>query len=34
MKVFGVSLATIILVILAMIIGHKFGGSIPLIKSI
>jgi hypothetical protein len=34
MKIFGVSLGTIIFVVLLLILGHKFGGSIPLIKNV
>lgn len=34
MKIFGISLGTIIFVVLILVIGHKWGGSIPLIKSI
>lgn len=33
-KVFGISIATIILVVVALVVGKKFGGKIPLISSL
>lgn len=34
MKIFGVSLATIFLIVLALWVGRKYGSNIPLIKSV
>lgn len=34
MKIFGISLGTIVFVVLLIIIGKKFGGMIPLIKNV
>lgn len=34
MKIFGVSVATIIIVIVALLIGTKFGAKIPLINMV
>lgn len=34
MRIFGVSLLTIALVIAALYLGRKYGGSIPIIKSL
>jgi hypothetical protein len=32
-KIFGVSIATLILVIVALVVGKKYGAQIPLIKA-
>lgn len=34
MRVFGISLGTIILVILVAVVARKYGGSIPLLKGV
>lgn len=34
MKIFGVSIATIILVVVALVVGKKYGSSIPLISGL
>lgn len=34
MRIFGVSLGTILFVIVIAVIARKFGGSIPLLKSV
>ena len=34
MRIFGVSLMTILLVVVAIYVGKKWGSSIPLIKSV
>lgn len=34
MRIFGVSLLTIVLVVLALYVGRKWGASIPLINRI
>lgn len=34
MRIFGVSLATLALIAVALYVGKKFGGSIPLLKSV
>jgi len=34
MKILGVSLGTILLVILVAVVAKKYGGSIPLLKSV
>lgn len=33
-KIFGISVATILLVVVALVVGKKFGGQIPLISSL
>lgn len=33
-KVFGISILTIILVLVALVVGKKFGAQLPLIKSL
>ena len=34
MRVLGVSIGTIVIVLLALYIGRKYGGSLPLLKSV
>ena len=34
MKIFGISMATILLILVALVVGKKFGGAIPILKSI
>lgn len=34
MRILGVSLGTILIVVLALWVGRKYGSSIPLIKSV
>jgi len=34
MKIFGIGLGTILLIIIALIVGKKYGGGIPLIRSV
>lgn len=34
MKIFGISVVTIVLVVGALYVGKKWGGSIPLLNSI
>lgn len=33
-KIFGVSIATLVLVIVALVVGKKFGARIPLVSSL
>lgn len=34
MRIFGVSLATILLIVVALYVGKKYGGMIPVLKSV
>lgn len=34
MRIFGVSLLTILLVVAALYVGKKYGGSIPVLKGL
>lgn len=34
MKIFGVSLMTIVLLLAAVVVGKKYGGMIPLVKNV
>lgn len=33
-SIFGISLSMIVIVVIAIIVGKKFGGMIPLIKNV
>lgn len=32
MKIFGISIMTIVLIVVALYVGRKFGGNIPVLK--
>lgn len=34
MRIFGISVTTIILVVVALYVGKKFGGAIPLLNKV
>ncbi len=34
MRIFGVSIATILLIVVALYVGKKYGSAIPLLKAV